>query len=370
MVGKDTTGGSESGDIIELDTSRRRVLAAFGAAGTGLTGLKTAIENVTGQSQDGVPIVHTRDAQDNPEKVRMVSKERYRRLQVFLNVNVQSFIEKHPVVNELTLKQQSDTEDDLSIHLHLDRNTYDVRKKLPNRIDRVPITYEEKKIEKYYQDDCNCSDPNNTARTCDEFNDMKGGIQVSPDSGGWGTLCLAAYDSDDGYKKLITAHHVMDDDNFGGINQPANSCSSSRGVGSYDDYDTGHDIWAGDMDGTTVSATVGETVDALPDISGYWTYAGISDHTTTNSIYCFMAGARSWKREGYANSVSRDGYSEHEVNYGDDNGESGDSGSPYVDQDGKLVSMYNACKCALGDQWDAGTAGDYVLSTVNCSLSQ
>lgn len=81
-----------------------------------------------------------------------------------------------------------------------------------------------------------------------------------------------------------------------------------------------------------------------------------------------MAGAESYKREGYATGTSSNSLSDHHVDYGDTNAEQGDSGAPYVDPNGNLVSMYNGCEWALSDHWDFGTAGDYVLNSVNASL--
>lgn len=369
MTKKQSQGEPKLGETIELDTSRRSVLTALGTSGVGLLGLRNAIEKVTGESAEGVPLVYTRDVHGNPERVRMVPKERYRRLKVFENLSAKSFIEKHPAVTELTIKQQSDDETDLSIHLHLEKNTREVRRQLPKRIQDVPVTYEEKDVSVHPMG-CECQNPNNGARRCEDHDNLKGGIQIGADQGGWGSLCLVAWDSSGNYKKAITAYHVMDESTDDYLYQPAHSCSNDEIAADYATYDDADDIWAGSIDGWGVSGTVGQTVDAIPDVTGYWTYAGISDYTTTNSIYCFMAGAESWKREGYANSVSSGPLVEHEVDYGDENAEQGDSGSPYVDQDGKLVSMYNGCNCAAGDKWDCGTAGDYVLSKANAKLTK
>lgn len=159
------------------------------------------------------------------------------------------------------------------------------------------------------------------------------------------------------------------DGNTDDFYHPAKYCSNDESAGDYDTKDGDDDIWAANVSGGPFKETIGGTVEAIPNITGYWTYSGISDETSGGSIYCFMAGAESYKREGYANSVSRNDYVNHEVDYGDSNAEQGDSGSPYVDPDGKLVSMYNGCNCAGGDKWDIGTAGNYVLKSVNASLS-
>lgn len=142
-MGFDVQNESKSSESVELNTSRRRVLSVMGVAGSGVLGLNSTIETVSGSSIDEVPIVHTRDRQDNPIKVRMIPRERRRRINLFTKFPAQEFLTSHPNVSEVSLKQRSKDDRDLSIHLHLKRNTESVRQALPNQIQDVPVTYED-----------------------------------------------------------------------------------------------------------------------------------------------------------------------------------------------------------------------------------
>ncbi|WP_152421975.1 hypothetical protein [Natrialba chahannaoensis] len=363
---------SNKGDVIKLDTSRRRLLKTFGGAGVGITGFKSAIETVTGESHDGVPVVYTRDKQGRPEQVRLVPQERYRRLKVFCDLDQQSFFEHHSNVNEITLVQHSEKEEDIGIQLQVDENSAREQQKLPDEIYNVPVSYEEKSVGYCGFDDGDdgpCDNPKNEARICEQFDGLKGGSQIS-DMSSFGTLCLVAKDKDEDYKKIITAEHVMDE-SANNIHHPSYTCSSSKTIGEYDDDDTDDDIWAAKLDSDSASADIGETVDEIPNITGYWTWEGLSDYTIRNSVQCLVAGARTKIKENYANSTSYTGsYVDHQVVYGSDKAEKGDSGAPYVDFDGKLVSMNNACRYSEypPDAWDVGTQAEYVLDAVNATL--
>lgn len=360
----------EGAGIIELDTSRRQLLRAASGAGIGLAGFKTAIEEVTGESHDGVPVVYTRDKQGMPDKVRMVSRERYRRLRTYCNIDYQSIFESNQGINEISLKQFSSAEEDIGLHLQIEDGVQREQISLPNSAENLPVTYETNSLRYCQNDDNPCNDPNNEARVCEHFNEMKGGIQISDDSS-FGTLCFVGKDSDDGYEKLITAEHVMDNTQ-GNIYQPDYSCINDRSVGSHDTDDIGEDIWAGQLDTDSASASVGKTVDEIPDITGYWTWEGLSDHTTTDSVQCLIAGARTEIKQNWANKTAYSNYSvDHAVVYGQDKAEGGDSGAPYVDLEGNLVSMHNSCSWVknIPDAWDVGTQAEYVLEAANATLS-
>lgn len=276
-------GELRSGQVIELDTSRRRVLKAWGVFGTSGLGLKKAVETVNGDSAEGVPIGHTRDERGNPKRVRMVPKERKRRIKVYENMDRQKLRNEHEVINSITIKQHSTDETDLSIHLEIEENTRSTRRRLPDQIRGVPVTYEEKKVRWHASSDC--PDPDNQARYCDEFSELVGGIQIGPGGNSFGSLCLVAYQDAYNYLIAITAKHVLDgasDPNS--LYHPADFCNQGSYAGGEDAYDSSEDIWAADISAGTYPGDVGGTVSAISDITGYWTYAGISDETTTGSI--------------------------------------------------------------------------------------
>lgn len=359
-------GTVDIGETFQISLSRRDALKSLATIGVGGVGLKTLVERAVGGSVEGVPLVLTRDERGNPDRVRLVPQERRRRIRVYESLRTSTLMERHPFISEITIEQRSNDETDLCLVFRVAPEGESKIDRLPDQIQDIPVKHRVVDI----WERPHCQDPNNGARRCEDHDTLIGGIQISPSSGGFGSLCLVAHDASDGHKKLITARHVMDDSSNGDIHQPAHSgwCSNSQVVGAFETESTAEDIWAADMDELSISGDVGGTVSAIPDITGYWTYTGITDQTTSGSIYCHMAGAESQKREGYAVDTSQGSLMDHQVDYGDMNGEHGDSGAPYVDPDGKLVSMYNGCQGTSTDSWDIGTAGDYVLEPMNASL--
>lgn len=117
-----------------ISVNRRRFMKALGVGGLGLSG---AIQKVYGKEPDGRPIVWTRNIYGEPERVRVIPKERYRRLKVYERLNPNSIIEHHPIVDEISIEQQSNDEEDLAIKLLLNDNSTRKLNRLPNEIHDV-----------------------------------------------------------------------------------------------------------------------------------------------------------------------------------------------------------------------------------------
>ena len=191
-------GKIDIGEVVYLGTrdetvSRRAVLKTLAVVGTGAAGLSQTIERVHGAKPEGVPIVHTTDKNGNPDKVRIIPAERYRRLKVYERLPVSKFIDRTEKLTGVSLTQQSEDPTDLALSFTLADDTRSIRRKLPNRYDGVPIQFSERSFEYAPQ-----SAEGGTGIETD----------ITPDdSGAAGTATVIAYQST-GDEVLITADHV------------------------------------------------------------------------------------------------------------------------------------------------------------------
>lgn len=314
----------------------------------------------------------------------MIPKERRRILNVYKNIRVRDIEREHNVsqgiINSLTLNSKSDDPTDFVLHLRLNEENRRIRNQLPNRIKRIPVTYE---VNKHYGKNSNCKDDDTGYRRCKEYDPVVGGVQVGPDPDGWGTLCYV--DAESGTTKyLVTAAHVMRNDNED-MNEdsgeimakkmyhPAHYCSNSNLVADGNKnmyYNESEDIVAMQYVSNNYNASEYDTVGALPDIEGLWAWNGVVNETFGGEIDAWVSGAEDRKNFNQANdtdkgSLSSDYKVEHQVNYDSMDSEKGNSGAPYVDPDGFLVSMYNGCNWnGIGDHWDMGTCAEQVMELV------
>jgi len=95
--------------------------------------LSSVIERAYGARPDGVPLVHTDDVNGDPDKVRIVPGERYRRLQVYANLPISKLGGRYDALNGVRITQRSNDETDLALQFLVDNNTREVRRKLPSR---------------------------------------------------------------------------------------------------------------------------------------------------------------------------------------------------------------------------------------------
>lgn len=352
---------------------RRTFLKNLAATGGGLIGLNSAIKRTTAQSSDGVPIVYTRDRQGNPEQVRMVSEERHRRLELFENLEVSDIRNGKGRVTSIALKEHDNGE--LGLHLYLKNNNRETRRKLPDRYSKMPITFEERGYSKPIYE-CESGD----CREGDHFDTMQGNIQIavftSDTTQSVGTLGFVAYNDDgsDPYKSLITAAHVVDDRSTNKLYQPCLNVSSSREVGDFVTLSSPSDLDGAKYDAST-SAAVGATAESSQkDISGYWTYQGLSDYTSDKKLDVVFAGQKTCGAGMECFEVTTTEILDYQANYHYAyETESGDSGGPYVDGNGKLTGIHSGDIDNNNDginDYSFGPVANKLLNRLNVTLSK
>lgn len=290
---------------------------------------------------------------------------------VYKNLDPNSLIEKHPVVNEISITQRSSDERDLALQLYLDENTYQVRRKLPNRIQDVPVEYIERPTtfgQKCSGDSttssCSANSTDDDCRVGVGFTTLGGNIDIDDGDGSHGTLAFVAYNDDSGdpYECLITADHVMEG--------ASTMYHVGQAVGT-------HEIHSLDMDATKYRVKSGidvnprETVESSqPNVTGTWDYAGLTDKVETNdgTVSCKFAGRETCCTGTECNSTSKNDAVTYEADMKNVVTEHGDSGGPFVDPDGKLVCTLTGCQEYFGDYWDRGPVGTEFLDSINAVL--
>lgn len=321
----------DTGTVLDLgkareSVSRRRFLRVLGAAGSGIAGLTTTIETVYGASPDGVPIPYTSDRNGNPDKVRVIPEERYRRIRVFRNLPLERILGLHEAFIGLTMEQLSSDETVLALKVLLTDNSTAVTQRLPDAISGVPVTHE---VE------------DSTAHA-DAF---EGGDQVERSDGGYGTATMVATDSSSRDDVILTADHVME-------GESTMYDSGGDSIGNFNARDQDHDITSYTAD-SGLYTDPGGTVQSIPDISGAWFFSGLTDAvgTTDDGGSVSDGGTVSVKMygngtggvvENECNNTKRYGnHVDHQADMANRNATGGDSGGPWVDSNGKFLAMHS-----------------------------
>ena len=178
--------------------SRRHLIKTLAASGTGIAGLISLIEQVAGESVDGKPIVYTYDEYNNPETVRMVPKQRYDRLKDFSTFDVGALQTTFPVINGVTIMEQSNNSEDLGLVFFVSEISDAARERLPDQFLNMPVKLQERSGERKPAGICT-----DGCRAGTYYGTMQGNIQISAnssDSYSRGPICAAGYDSNDGDK--------------------------------------------------------------------------------------------------------------------------------------------------------------------------
>lgn len=141
----------QRGEVVQLDTEalgipRRDFFRAVAGAGGGLLGLKEMIGDAYGKKPEGVPLVLTRDRKGRPDRVRFISKERHRRIQVFKKYPFHSHEDQKGRVQRVELEQKSEDPNDLGFKIYLDLHTGKILDNFPDNIKSIPLKFEEKRF--------------------------------------------------------------------------------------------------------------------------------------------------------------------------------------------------------------------------------
>jgi len=374
------SGSLETDGLYQLDTkaTRRKFLGVLAGSGTGLAGLRTATERVFGENPDGKPLVWRYDRFGNPETVRYIPEERYRRIQVYENTHPIRFYERVDGVNGITLEQRSDDSTDLVLKVYVDRNTRSVRNDLPNRVKRVPITVEERKTNREFARECE-------RRAQDFYDPLPANPKISTiDSDGnkhaSGTLGVVCWndDSNNACECYITAAHVAEEGGsyaeylqHGGEDDSGNI--RVEDVGAYVTHSAGGEygmdvIKYRRRSGTVTADIRGNADDHLGDIAGTWTHAGLTDRTSgSQELPVEFAGKSTCYATTYCTGTSKTELVEYQADYSPNETTNGDSGGPFLDNDDYLVGTFSYfCEDC---ETSHGPTGQELLDRMNAQLT-
>lgn len=357
------TMSRNNGQLVDLSKIERRTFLKYlGGSGAGIAGLNKAVSKAVGEKPEGKPLVWTRDAFGNPEVVRYIPEERHRRLMVYKNMDIQSLLENHPSISYISMSTQTDNnlpELELYVNGRMDSDS------LPDSIQNVPTVEKEANEVKYEPDGC---------RDGDEYSRLKSNIEISieKDSSSHytGTIGLIGYNNDpnDTYKCIVTAYHVVEERINNKMYHPA--------FGEIAGYQRKDDP---DMDTTKyearVPADVGATAESgQPEITGTWDFAGLTDATDgTGGVNSTFAGKETCSESAECIGTTRDDIVDYQANYQEEIGVGGDSGGPYVDSGGKLVSLHYGDKTVNTPEgnktYSIGPVGTETLERLNVTLT-
>lgn len=349
----------EVGSTVEIDSrSRRRFLKSLAVFGTGVTGLTKSIEKVSGKKTEGVPLVHTRDQHGNPAKVRLVPKERRRRIKVLANLPVQQLVENNPIIESIEISQRSNDSSDLAIQFNLSDDDARAKSRLPNRIEDVPVVYGQSDVKEtggHW-----CSDNDGTERP------IEGTVQIG-DGNGVGTVTMVGYAGvKDDRHTVMTAHHVME--NASTMYQNGDPIADHHYSNQARDV-TSYTIKSGisnDIMGIHNSSAIG-----VSELNGVWTFDGLTDAVSGGTVPCTLSGNQC-KIENECNATKRSGDRvEYEAAMKYERAIGGDSGAPWVDDDGYLLAMHSGwVQDYTLNKWDVGTVGDDAVRGAQALPSQ
>ncbi|MFC6752053.1 hypothetical protein [Halorubrum tibetense] len=370
----------EIGETVQLNHStRRRFLRLLGAGTVSIAGLRTALGTAYGEEPEGVPLTLTKDTQGRPDKVKIIEEERYELLQTYKEFSEE--VNGNDKIRSITLHQQSDSRTDLKIEVIIlkpeDKTrpekepTEEVKEEIKkakqeiknNEPARLPVEINEENI-KSEKDAC--------GDRGDDQSTMEGGLGISTSPfTTTGTLGLVCYgdgtDTDD--TVLITADHVMEGDS-------SMYQVDSDPIGSFSSRDQDEDITVYEFDSDSGVSVNHRDIIGASDVTGAWTWDGILENTIQGTIDCTLSGKNSCTEDNMATGVDSGGERvEHQVNMNSRNAQNGDSGGPWVDDNGKLVAFHSGrvyLEDPIGgiiiDEWDAGVAGDEALDAGNAQL--
>lgn len=258
-------------------------------------------------------------------------------------------------VNGVSAKTSSEGE--VTIQIYVDKNDFNTRKRLPSRINGIPTELIERN-EKVELLSC---------RNDIEYDNIKGNQEIATQDEA-GTLGLVGKDSSTGNKVVLTAWHVVESDKDT-LYQPG----WPTDIGSYLDHSgyssTGYDIvkYSFNPSGTKY-ASVGATQESSqPSIQGTWTYSGLQDYLDLEGdLPVSYAGKVTCYAETRCTDVAKGSIYQHTAYMDDNVTQRGDSGGPFVDDNGYLVCLLSG-RTKTSNQ-DAGGVAEEALNRVGASL--
>lgn len=337
-------------------TSRRSVLRGLAAAATTSgAALSTAVERAYGKKPDGRVIVHTDDVHGQPDEVRVIPKERYRRLKVYERLPIQKFTTRDGI-QAVTITQQSDDPTDLALKFLVETNDRATRRNVPNNYSQVPTVVEEQPVE-----------------TTPEA--IEGGSSVdNPNKGGEanGTVCIVGYDADMDGELILTADHVMEGDDM---------YFAGDKIAELHERDQSLDVTSYELTSSIDTDPLDTYSSKVEPVSGAWQFAGLADKvgqtddgdtvSDGETVDVDMYGSTSQHVSDKCNNTKRSDQIEYQADMEHWRTDSGDSGGPWVDQNGKLLGVHHGSDSYFltGEKWSTATVGRPALDAVEVSLS-
>lgn len=262
---------------LDEDTTRRKFLSALAASGVGLAGLRNATERAFGEKPDGVPLVWRYDKYGNPETVRYVPEECHRRIMAYYDLDPGTVYDRTESVNGISLEQRSDDPTDLTFKVYVDDNNRSVRRDLPNRIQKIPVTLEERVVDREFGRVCD-------RRSLNFYDPLPANPEIDGYDGdgtyyGTGTLGVVYWNDnpDNAYECYITAAHVVESNgsyaDYLRHEGAYNGSNCEEDVGAYANHsaagDYGMDVAKYRRRSGTVTADIrGNADDSIGDLAG------------------------------------------------------------------------------------------------------
>lgn len=360
---------NEDGPSESISQSRRRFLLA-GSSVASTFALPQFVGRSSGERTKKVPLVWTRDGAGNPDRVRYIPKERRRRIKVYKNLNMPLMMEQNPALNEVSIKQRSNEETDLALQFHLDENTRSVRQKSPSSVEQVPVEFEERPIDGKPKADSTTTqpsalNPDNSCRVGDSYGTMEANIGVGPNSAydNDGTLGVVGWNASqsNAYLCLITADHVMD--------SAPTMYQKYTAVGDLKDATYAMDTTKYKVRSGIDTNIKGTRENSQPEMTGSWTFGGLTDATSGGTVSCGYAGKETCYTATECDNTSRNERVTYEADMKNVVTEPGDSGGPFVDANGDLVCTLFGYQVSSGTYWDRGPVGANMLGSVDAQLA-
>lgn len=401
----------ENGESVDLqpyydNLSRRDFLSIAGGLAATSLGLPELVERAYGATPEGKVIVNKRDREGRPAVVESVHPERYRRLKLFENFSTKQI--KHPHIAGASIRQRSSDRTDLALQIGVEADAMhrSVGKRehpagsnagqarghgnppKPEDIPDVANVPEDPRdlpglgpaVQRGVRGQAasvSAADipieytivGGNPVR-----HGLKGGSSVYEEGNGEypGTAGLVCYDEGSREPVVLTAYHIGDGD---WIYYNGNRIDNIK---HYDKYGDGNRTYGQDavtysLSSEGIDYDISETIN-IPDIKGYWTYSGLENETSTllSNLSAKFYGAESGEVSHTIDDVHKEGpsgikYAAHTEKLVT---KEGDSGGPWVDDDGYLFGIHNG-----EDGWDNLTnyavvsVADKTLDAVNATLS-
>lgn len=355
-------GGARGIVRLSERSTRRKFLKYSLASSAGLAGFRKATEKVTGEKPDGVPIVWRRDKHGDPETLRYVPKERYRRLMVYKNLDIGHLTNKSGKVNGISTVQRSSDPANLGLKVYVDTNDQSVRRALPNRIQKIPLEVEERQLHL-------------TPGVCNKFagqywDPLLANVEVEGDPfNGTGTLGVVAFNSNQNnpFLSLLTAAHVVDN---GDSDYLAHLGTRAGSYVTHSPLSGGLDVAKYRLLSSNIDAgSAGTASDELPVMAGSWDFVGLEDYTTDNELYVEFAGRTTCYAEASCTDTNKGLNTQltYSAKIEPNEVEHGDSGGPFLDGDGFLVCTFSQFN--EPNEYSVGGTGTEVLNSMNVQLA-